>query len=142
MQQQQEKGNGKQDVTPWDYFAVPIEDRRDLMQLWYELYLKNPVVLTRGMQQVMYTPEELGLRYKELQGADASKAALWFLVADFIGMKYARYHPKFRMKDMPVEVLMYLRPPYRDMKNLAYDEQKRFKATLPKELQELIYLDE
>lgn len=129
-------------VSPWDYFSVPMEDRKDLSQLWFELYIKKPTVLTNGMQQVMYPPEQLGLSHKELQGADASKAAMWFVVADFIGCKYARYHPTFTMKDMPVEILRYLRPPYCNMANLSYDEQKRFKATLPKAQQELIYLDE
>lgn len=132
----------KLSVNPWEYYDVPRQDIPELLNLWHELYIKNPVVLTRAMAQVVYKPEDLGRGYRELQGSKSSQAALFFVLADFIGMKYARFHPTFKMKDTPVEVLQYLRPPYRGMQNLSYDEQKRFKATLPKQLQEMIFIDE
>lgn len=129
-------------INLWEYYQVPKEDIPEIIRLWQDIFLKDPKLLTRAMSQVLYKPEDLGRGHKELQGAAAAKAALWFIQADFIGMKYERYHPTFKMKDTPQEILKYLRPPYNGMKNLGYEEQKRYKATLPKEIKEMIYIDE
>ena len=131
--------------SPWMYFNVPYEDIEELLRVYVELYLSpsNPTI-TGAIQQVMY-PEHYTRqkKFRYLFTPEAHEAAKFFVISDHIGQKYQRYHPEFKMAPMPPEVLKFLRPPYNGMVNMGYDDQKKYRETLPNEqLKKDVYLDE
>ena len=133
--------------NPWEYHGVPKEDLKDLMQLYRHTYLVDMERLPRALQQFTYPP---GYRFPRgyeqfnwhSQSQNATQAAMFFLISDFIATYYEAKHPNFEMKEIPKEVLVYLRPPYNRMTHLDIDSQKRFRASLPPEQRHLIYIDE
>ena len=129
--------------NPWEYLGVPKEDMHDLIQLYIHTYLTSPDTLPKALEQLTYPPESLiAQQYPVSQSQDAMQAALFFLICDFVAMKYARIHPTFSMKPIPQEVLNYLRPPYNQMTSLDIEDQRRFRASLPPEQQEAVYIDD
>lgn len=131
--------------SPWEYFKVPIEAVEGLLHLYLQLYL-NPANPTfpHAIQQVMY-PEHYSRKpaLRHLFTPEAHEAAKFFVIADHIAQKYERYHPEFKMRPMPSDVLKYLRPPYNGLVNMGYDDQKKYRDTLPNEqLKKEVYLDE
>jgi len=130
--------------NPWEYLDVPKEDMRDLIQLYKYTYLENLDTLPKALEALTYAPESaMGRMYRNAtQGQEAMQAAMFFLVADFVAMKYARFHPTFKMKPIPPEVLRYLKPPFNQMTSLDIEDQRRFRASLPPEQQKAVYIDE
>ena len=131
--------------SPWEYFEVPPADAEELLGLYVNLYLKpsNPT-LPQALQRVLYPDEWVrsNPQYMMMASPEAHEAAKFFIIADFIGMKYERFHPTFVMKPVPDEVLMYLKPPYNKMKLLGYEDQKRFRAALPDAQKCEVFIDE
>ena len=130
--------------NPWEYLEVPKEDMRDLIQLYTHTYLENIETLPKALGKLTYDPDSvIGRTYRNAsQGQEAMQAAMFFLVCDFVAMKYARFHPTFEMKPIPQDVLNYLTPPYNQMTSLDIEDQRRFRASLPPEQQEAVYIDE
>ena len=129
--------------NPWLYHQVPREDMRDLMQLYSHNYLGRPDTLPKALEALTHHPDSvIGKQHPVSQSHNATSAAMFFLISDFIAMKYARLHPTFEMKPMPQEVLNYLRFPFCKMTSLDIEDQRRFKASLPPEQQGEIYIDE
>lgn len=129
--------------NPWQYLDVPKEDMRDLMQLFTHTYLQDFDTLPKVFDKLTYHPDSaIAKAYPVSQSHDATHAAMFFLVCDFVAMKYARFHPKFKMKPIPQAVLNYLCPPYCMMTSLDIEDQRRFRATLPPEQQEAVYIDD
>ena len=129
--------------NPWEYLGVPQEDMRDLIQLYTHTYLQNLETLPRALEQLTYDPDSpIGRAYRSSQSQAAMQAAMFFLVCDFVAMKYARFHPTFSMKPVPQEVLNYLAPPFNMMISLDIEDQKRFRASLPPDQQKAVYIDE
>ena len=129
--------------NPWEYLGVPQEDMRDLIQLYKHTYLMNVSTLPKALGQLTYHPDNpIAIAYPVSQSQDAMHAALFFLICDFVAMKYARTHPTFEMKPIPQAVLNYLRPPYNQMTSLDIEDQRRFKASLPPNQQEAVYIDD
>lgn len=129
---------------PWTYFGVPEEDMRDLFQLYATLYL-NPAkpTLPGAMQQIMYPDDfiQVNMQFRDMASPKAHEAAKWFVIADFIGMKYERFHPTFTMREVPGDVLQYLRPPFNGMKLLGYEDQKQFHRSLPDKQKREVFID-
>ena len=129
--------------NPWAYLGIPQEDVNDLVQLYKYRYLDNTDTLPKALEKLMYPPESLiAKQYPISQSQDASQAALFFLICDFIAMFYARNHPNFKMKPIPQEVLNYLRPPFNQMTSLEIEDQRRFRASLPPEQRREVYIDD
>jgi len=133
--------------SPWVYFNVPWDDIPELLDLYRRTYL-NPVRPTwqDSMGQVMHSERLLNpvqnVHCRELFTPKAMEAVKFAVIADFIGMKYERFHPTFKMPPMSEEVLVYLRPPFNQMKDWGYDDQKKFRDTLPDRLKREVYLDD
>lgn len=130
--------------SPWIYFQVPEVDVEGLLNLYVQLYL-NPANPTfpACIQHVMY-PEHY-TRSKALRHfftPEAHEAAKFFVIADFIAQKYERFSAEFKMCPMPPDVLKYLRPPYSGMVHMGYDDQKKYRDTLPDNLKKEVFLDE
>jgi hypothetical protein len=130
--------------NPWEYLDVPREDINDLLQLYKYTYLENVDTLPKALEALTYHHDSpFGRKYAaETQGQQAMQAAMFFIVCDFVAMKYARFHPTFVMKPIPKEVLAYLKPPFNQMVSLDIEDQRRFRASLPPEQQEAVYIDE
>jgi len=130
--------------SPWEYYNVPLKDVEKLLQLYMSVYLApaNPT-LPKALQQIMYPDAwiQANPQFREMATPKAHEAAVWFVVADFIGMKYQRTHPTFEMKAAPDDVLRYLRPPYNKMRLLGYDDQVKFRETLPDNLKREVFID-
>lgn len=128
--------------NPWEYLGVPKEDLRDLLQLYRHTYLQDWDTLPKALEQLTYDPAtRIGAAYPSTQSHMAMEAAMFFLICDFVALKYARFHPTFRMKPIPQEVLVFLKPPYNQMTSLDIEDQKRFRASLPPEQQKAVYID-
>ena len=132
--------------NPWMYHNVPEEDMKDLIELYNHNFLENKDTLAREIDRITYpethpfvTQHPLG---RMTQGTDATHAALFFIISDFIALHYARYHPKFEPNPIPTNVLAYLCPPFNQMTSLCIEDQRRFKASLPPEQQEAVYIDD
>jgi len=130
--------------NPWEYLGVPQEDIKDLLQLYKHLFLTDLEVLPRALDRLTYHPNSaIGSAHLEAsQGQEATEAAMFFVVCDFVALNYARTHPTFKMKPIPQMVLNYLAPPYNQMTSLDIEDQRRFKASLPPEQQEAVYIDD
>ena len=129
--------------NPWEYLEVPHEDMRDLVQLYSHTYLQKLETLPKALEQLTYDPNStIGRAYRSTQSEQAMQEAMFFLVCDFVAMKYARFHPTFKMKPIPQEVLNYLAPPFNQMISLDIEDQKRFRASLPPEQQKAVFIDE
>ena len=132
--------------NPWMYHNVPEEDMKDLIQSYSHNFLERPDTLTKAIDHITYPSDHPFVTQHPMgrmtQGADATHAALFFVISDFIALHYARYHPKFKPRSIPTEVLAYLRPPFNKMTSLDIEDQKRFKASLPPEQQEAVYIDD
>ena len=132
--------------NPWIYHDVPKEDMKDLIQMYTHNFLERPDTLSKAIEQVTYHPTHPFVLQHRLgrmtQGADATHAALFFVISDFIALHYARYHPKYKTKPIPTDVLGYLCPPFNQMISLDIEDQKRFRASLPPEQQEAVYIDD
>jgi hypothetical protein len=130
------KGNSDPFPSPWEYFEIPK---------YLNAYLRptNPT-LPLALEKVLYPDAwiQANMQYRHLASAEAHAAAKFFVIADFIGMKYERFHPTFIMKPVPDAVLRYLKPPFNQMKRLGYEDQKQFRAGLPDELKREVYIDE
>ena len=129
--------------NPWEYLDVPKEDMRDLIQLYAHTYVQNLDTLPKALEQLTYDPDSaIGRSYRSSQSEQASQAAMFFLVCDFVAMKYARFHRTFKMKPVPQTVLNYLAPPFNQMTSLDIEDQKRFRDSLPPEQQKAVFIDE
>lgn len=129
--------------NPWEYLGVPMEDQEDLYQLYFHTFIEQPDALANALNQLMFPPESpIAIEHPASQSPEAHEAAIFFIICDFVAMKYARFHPKFNMKPIPVEILHYLRPPFNQMTSLDIEDQRRFKASLPKEQQEMVIIDD
>ena len=129
--------------NPWEYLNVPEEDMRDLSQLYRHTYLQDLDTLPKALEQLTYDPStRIGSAYLSTQSMVAMEAAMFFLICDFVASKYARFHPTFKMKPIPTEVLRYLKPPYNQMTSLDIEDQRRFRASLPPEQQKAVFIDE
>lgn len=130
--------------SPWEYFNVPIEYVEGLLHLYVQLYL-NPVkpTLPGAIQQVMY-PEYYSRKpaFRHLFTPEAHEAAKFFVIADFIAQKHERFHSEFKMRSMPAGVLKYVRPPFNGIVHMGYDDQKKYRDTLPDNMKKEVYLDE
>ena len=128
---------------PWIYHGVDGQDYEDMLQLYMHTYLQDSTTFTKAIDSITVSPDSsFGRQYVATQSSDAYAAAIFFLVSDFLAMKYFRFHPKLKMRVMPKEVLPYLRYPYNKMTSLAYDDQKRFRDSLPPEHRGDVYIDE
>ena len=128
---------------PWEYFEVPEEDRKDLLQLYVHTHVNNTTDLAMSLDKITYSPESaIGRTYVATQSAEATQAAMWFIVADFLAMKYFRTKNAHKMKPVPKEILQYLVYPYNQMTSLAYEDQIRFRDSLPPNQREAVYIDE
>ena len=142
------QGNNKAEYVspfpnPWEYLGVPVEDMVDLMQLYRHTYLMDMGILPRALEQLMFSYNSpIAIAHPVSQSQDAMQAALFFLICDFVAMKYARTHPTFQMKPIPQAVLNYLRPPYNQMTSLDIEDQRRFRASLPPNQREAVYIDD
>jgi hypothetical protein len=129
--------------NPWVYHGVPKEDMYDLMQLYHHAFLSNPQTLAVALGKLTYPPEsEIARTHPISQSTYANSAAMFFIVSDFIALKYARRHPNFKMRPIPQAVLNYLRPPFNQMTSLDIEDQRRFRASLPPEQQGEVYIDD
>jgi hypothetical protein len=128
---------------PWQSHGVDGQDYEDMLQLYVHVFLQDMDTFVRVLDKLTISPDsQFGKQYVQTQGADAYAAAIFFLVSDFLAMKYFRFHPKLEMKPIPKEVLPYLRYPYNKMTSLAYEDQKRFRDSLPPEHRGDVYIDE
>jgi hypothetical protein len=115
----------------------------DLMQLYHHAFVTNQQALAMALSKITYPPEsEIAQKFPISQSAQANSAAIFFIVSDFIAMKYARKHPNFKMRPIPQGILNYLRPPFNQMTSLDIEDQRRFRASLPPEQQHEVYIDD
>lgn len=133
--------------SPWVYFDVPLEDVEDLLHLYNKIYLSGPSpALPRVIQQAMHDEDFLNPQanpqFRPLFTPEAMEAAKFAVIADHIGQRYQRFHPEFKMRPMPPEVMIYLRPPYSQMTDFSYDAQKKFRDGLPDKQKREVFLDE
>lgn len=129
--------------NPWDYFGVPVEDRRDLLQLYAQTHLSNMEDLPKMLEKLTYSPDSpFGRTHIITQSTEATNAAMWFILADFLAMKYFRRKNAHKMRPIPKQVLAFLVHPYNKMTSLDYEDQVRFRDSLPPNEQEKVYIDE
>lgn len=144
------KGNEQHEShfpSPWEYFNVPLEDVPKLLELYTKIYLDGPnPALPRTIQNAMHDENLLqpqhNPQFRPLFTPRAMEAAKFAVIADHIGQRYQRFHPEFKMRPMPPEVMTYLRPPYCQMTDFSYDAQKKFRDELPDKQKQEVYLDE
>ncbi len=133
--------------SPWVYFGVPLEAVEELLELYTKIYLHGPSpLLPKVIQQAMHDEDLLqpqyNLQFRSLFTPKAVEAAKFAVIADHIGQRYQRFHPEFKMRPMPPEVMVYLRPPYNQMTDFSYDAQKKFRDGLPDKQKREVILDE
>lgn len=133
--------------SPWVYFNVPLEAVEELMALYVKVYLNGPnPTLSRVIQNAMHNEDllqpQFNPQFRSLFGPKAMEAVKFAIIADHIGQKYQRFHPEFKMRPMPKEVMIYLRPPFCQMTDFSYDGQKRFRDSLPDKQKHEVILDE
>ena len=128
---------------PWMYHGVDKDDYEDMLQLYVHTYLQDTTTITKALDSITVAPDSaFGQQYIQTQSSDAYSAAIFFLISDFLAMKYFRYHPNRKMKVLPPEIMPYLRYPYNQMTSLEYEDQKRFRDSLPPEHRGDVYIDE